>query len=72
MHYPLKSHHIKRLISHVKEGGILESYKDVPEAIRDELYREEEQKLEKNKSKGGQAVRTGALYPSININVLPL
>ncbi|KAJ5194381.1 hypothetical protein N7491_001719 [Penicillium cf. griseofulvum] len=67
-HYPLESHHIKRLISHFAEGGILESHKDVPEAVRDELY--EEQKLEKSKRKGGQAVGTGVQYPPININVL--
>ncbi|KXG45122.1 uncharacterized protein PGRI_095990 [Penicillium griseofulvum] len=61
---------MKRLISHVEEGGILESHKDVPEAVRDELYREEEQKLVRNKRKGGQAVGTGAPYPPININVV--
>ncbi|CAG8091831.1 unnamed protein product [Penicillium nalgiovense] len=31
-HYPLKSHHIKRLITHVERGGVLEGHKDVPEA----------------------------------------
>jgi hypothetical protein len=71
-HYPIKAHHIKRLITHVEEGGILESHKDVPEAVRDELYREEQQRLEKDKRKGGQAIGTGASYPPINIlNVLP-
>lgn len=71
-HYPIKAHHIKRLISHVEEGGILESHKDVPEAVRDELYREEQQRLEKDKRKGGQVIGTGAPYPPINIlNVLP-
>jgi hypothetical protein len=33
-HFPLKSHHIKRLISHVEKGGILESHKDVPGSTR--------------------------------------
>jgi hypothetical protein len=33
-HYPLKSHHIKRLITHVEKGGVLESQKDVPEAVQ--------------------------------------
>jgi hypothetical protein len=71
-HYPIKAHHIKRLITHVEEGGILESHKDVPEAVRDELYREEQQRLEKDKRKGGQAIGTGVPYPPINIlNVLP-
>ncbi|KAJ5977200.1 hypothetical protein N7501_000542 [Penicillium viridicatum] len=57
--------------SSLLEGGILESHKDVPEAVRDELYREEQQRLEKDKRKGGQAIGTGAPYPPINIlNVL--
>lgn len=71
-HYPLKAYHIKYLITYVKEGGILESHKDIPKAIHDELYREEQQRLEKDKRKGGQAIGTGASYPPINIlNVLP-
>jgi hypothetical protein len=53
-------------------GGILESLKNVPEAVRDELYREEQQRLDKHKRNGGQAIRTGAPYPPINIlDVLP-
>jgi hypothetical protein len=40
-HYPLKSYYIKRLITYVERGGVLEGHKDVLEAVRDELYREE-------------------------------
>jgi hypothetical protein len=36
--YLLRSHHIKRLITHVEKGGVLEGHKDVPEAVRDKLY----------------------------------
>ena len=70
-HYPIKSYHIKRLITHVEKGGVLECHKDVPEAVRDELYREEEERLGKGKRKGGHVDGTGVPYPPININVLP-
>ncbi|CAG8255666.1 unnamed protein product [Penicillium olsonii] len=68
-HYPLKSHHIKRLITHVEKGGILEGHKDVPEAVRDELYREEQDRLGRDKRKGGHITGAGSAYPPININV---
>ncbi|KAJ6088416.1 hypothetical protein N7486_009677 [Penicillium sp. IBT 16267x] len=58
-HYPIKSHHIKRLITHVEKGGVLEGHKDVPEAVRDELYREEEERLGKGKRKGGHSTVHG-------------
>ncbi|KUM57422.1 hypothetical protein ACN42_g9767 [Penicillium freii] len=68
-HYPLKSHHIKRLISHVEKGGVLESHKDVPEAVRDELYREEQDRLERDRRKGGHVTGAGLPYPPINIHL---
>lgn len=43
-HYPLKAHYIKRLITHVKKGGVLDGHKDVLEVVRDELYREEQER----------------------------
>ncbi|KAJ5903873.1 hypothetical protein N7504_006256 [Penicillium tannophilum] len=70
-HYPIRSHHIKRLITHVEKGGFLEGHTDVPEAVRDELYREEQERLAKGKRKGGHVDGTGVPYPPININVLP-
>lgn len=44
----------KTPITHVKKGGMLESHKNVAEAVRDELYREEQERLDKNRRKGGQ------------------
>ncbi|GIJ89512.1 hypothetical protein Asppvi_008454 [Aspergillus pseudoviridinutans] len=73
-HDPLRSHHIKRLITHVEKGGVVEGHKDVPEAVRDELYREEQERQErqgKDKRKGGHVVGTGPPYPCNIINVLP-
>ncbi|CAG8162240.1 unnamed protein product [Penicillium nalgiovense] len=68
-HYPLKSHHIKRLITHVERGGVLEGHKDVPEVVRDELYREEQDRLGRDKHKGSHITGAGSAYPPININV---
>ncbi|CAG7987122.1 unnamed protein product, partial [Penicillium salamii] len=68
-HYPLKSHQIKRLISQVEKGGVLESHKDVPEAVHDELYREEQDRLERDKRKGGHVTGAGLPYPPINIHL---
>lgn len=70
-HYQLKTHHMRRLVTHVEKGGLLESHKDVPEAIREELYMEEQQRLERDKRKGGSSLLPGVPYPPININVLP-
>jgi hypothetical protein len=74
-HYPLKAYHIKRLITYVEKGGLLESHKDVLETVRDELYREdseEQQKIDKGKRKEVQSARAGPAYPPIRIlNVLP-
>lgn len=71
-HYPLKAHHIRRLITHVEKGGVLEGHKDVPEAVREELYREEQQRLDRDKYKGGNGLRQGVPYPPISIlNVVP-
>lgn len=71
-HYQLKTYHLKRLVTHIEKGGVLESHKDVPEAIREDLYTKEQQKLEKDKRKGGYYLRTGAPYPPIKARNFPL
>jgi hypothetical protein len=70
-HYQLKTHHLRRLVTYVEKGGVLDSHKDVPEAVREELYMEEQQKTEKDKRKGDPYLSRGGPYPPININVLP-
>jgi hypothetical protein len=40
--YQLKTLHLRRLVTHVEKGGILEGHKDVPETVREELYMEEQ------------------------------
>lgn len=67
-HYQLKTHHLRRLVTYVEKGGILDGHADVPEAVREDIYMEEQQKLEK---KSRQSVGNIMPYPPININVLP-
>ncbi|KAJ5111691.1 hypothetical protein NUU61_001321 [Penicillium alfredii] len=67
-HYQLKPHHLRRLVTHIEKGGILDGHADVPEAVREHIYIEEQQKLEK---KSRQGVGNIMPYPPININVLP-
>jgi hypothetical protein len=50
-HYALRSHHLKRLIAFVEEGNTLQSHEDVPEIFREELFMEEQQRLENQQSK---------------------
>lgn len=45
---------MKALVKYVEHGGILETYDDVPNTIRDQLYAEERQRIEKM-TKGSQS-----------------
>jgi hypothetical protein len=63
----LKTHHLKALIKHVEQGGILEDHGDVPDSIREQLYAEEKQRLEKQKS-GRDNSKTGSGSPPTIIN----
>ena len=54
-HYPPRVHHIKHPITHVEKGRVWESHRDVPETVRDELHREEQQKIHKGQFKEVQS-----------------
>jgi hypothetical protein len=41
-HYRLRTQTLKRLVTYAEKGGILETHKDVPDEIREELYMEEQ------------------------------
>jgi hypothetical protein len=69
-HYKMRTHHIKALVKHVEQGGTLETHNDVPDMIRDQLYAEERQRIEK-RQKAPNPPPSGAMLPSININVGP-
>ena len=68
-HYQLRTHHLKRLIAYVEGGGVLECQDDVPDTVREELYMEEQQRLESSHSKSNKSLVPGS-YPPININLM--
>lgn len=69
-HYRLRTQTLRQLVTYAEKGGVLETHKDVPEEIREEIYMEEQQRLEKGKRKGGNVLEGGTPYPPININAL--
>ncbi|OJD25365.1 hypothetical protein ACJ73_03267 [Blastomyces percursus] len=66
-HHRLRTHHLRSLVRYVEQGGVLETHDDVPDTIREQLYAEEQQSLERQQ-KAKQPVM-GSTYPPININV---
>lgn len=67
-HIKLTVQNLRALVSYAEEGGVLKTHDDVPESIREKLYIQEQQRLERQK--GGTQSTNG--YPPINItNVLP-
>ncbi|KAJ5728932.1 uncharacterized protein N7483_003440 [Penicillium malachiteum] len=69
-HHRVKTHHLKALVKYVEQGGVLETHDDVPDSVREQLYAEENQRLDKEK-KAAENSTTGSVCPPININVLP-
>jgi hypothetical protein len=49
-HYQLRTHHLKRLTAYVEGVGILQCQDDLPDAVREELFLEEQQRLESNRA----------------------
>lgn len=68
-HYRLRTQTLRRLVTYAEKGGVLESHKDVPDEVRDELYMEDQQRQEKENRKGGKILSGEPPYPPININV---
>src|SRR5215469_3149864 len=68
-HYKLKTHQLKTLIRHVEQGGQLRTHDDVPEDIRQQIYAEDQQRLERHQKTTNIP---SSNLPPINItNVLP-
>ncbi|KAK1990396.1 hypothetical protein LX36DRAFT_686042 [Colletotrichum falcatum] len=66
-HYKLVTCYLTKMVAYVEDGGRLESHSDVPSGIRELLYAEDQQRLDRQ----GRS-KTHANYPPINItNVLP-
>jgi hypothetical protein len=49
-HYKLRTHHMRTLVKYVEQRGFIETHDDIPDTIRDELYAEERQRIEKQQS----------------------
>jgi hypothetical protein len=68
-HFKLKTHQLKALIRYVEHGGRLRTHDDVPEDIRQQIYAEEQQRLERHQRVTNVS---SSHMPPINItNVLP-
>ena len=50
-HYKLKTHYLRALIEHVRLGNTVESHDDVPPDVRDLLYAEEEQSMQRKRKR---------------------
>ncbi|KAM0293718.1 hypothetical protein ACHAPM_011518 [Fusarium culmorum] len=50
-HYKLKTHHLRALIEHVRLGNTVDSHDDVPPGVRDLLYAEEEQTIQRKRKR---------------------
>ncbi|KAI1839961.1 hypothetical protein JX266_013830 [Neoarthrinium moseri] len=64
--YKLRTPHLLRLVKYVEEGNALDTHDDMPADVRETLYLEDQQRLDR------QDRATPGRYPPINItNVLP-
>ncbi|TPX22278.1 hypothetical protein DIZ76_014146 [Coccidioides immitis] len=68
-HYRLRTHHLKELVKFVDEGNDLHTHDDVPRTIQEQLYREEQQWLERQQK--NMRFKAEPACPPINIHVLP-
>lgn len=68
-HYKLRTHQLRSLVRYVEKGGTLESYDDIPDSLREQLYAEDNERTIKQKNHAN--IAPGPMCPPININVLP-
>lgn len=68
-HYKLGAHHLRALVRLVEQGHRLESHEDVPNDICDQLYAENQQRLERRSRASGAP--TPGLPPITINNVMP-
>ncbi|KAI7763836.1 hypothetical protein LZL87_014349 [Fusarium oxysporum] len=67
-HYKLKTHHLRALIEHVRLGNTVDSHDDVPPDVRDLLYAEEDQSIQRKRKR--RLLSTDARPVNIT-NVMP-
>jgi hypothetical protein len=54
----------------MEQGGVLETHADIPNSVREQLYAEENQRLDKKKKPTENSI-IGLMCPLININIIP-
>lgn len=71
-HYKLKTHHLRHLVGLVKKKKLkIECHNDVPDEVRQQLYAEERQRLERQRNGRGQSSIESSPSAPINIHFLP-
>ncbi|KAJ5720259.1 uncharacterized protein N7483_008193 [Penicillium malachiteum] len=61
-HYRLRTNHLKMLTRYVQQGGVIETHDDIPDSLREQLYAEESQRLER-RNKGSDSLTCGSCHP---------
>ncbi|KAJ5375111.1 hypothetical protein N7517_007117 [Penicillium concentricum] len=56
----------------MEEGGLLDTHNDIPDTFREQLYKEENQRLEKKKSSNNSSSYSTCPPININNNILPV
>lgn len=65
-HYRLRTHYLRKLVRYVEQkGGVIECHDDVPDNIREQLYAEEQQRLEQRQMVPGHPA-SGSHFQSIS------
>ena len=62
-HYRLRINHLKMLTRYVQQGGVVETYDDIPDNLREQLYAEENQRLERRKKSSDSSTCGSTCHP---------
>ncbi|KAK2035904.1 hypothetical protein LZ31DRAFT_286242 [Colletotrichum somersetense] len=66
-HYRLKTHHLKTLVEHVEQGGLLQGHDDVPDSLRHQLYTEEQHQRERQRRRTMPSIASEPTDPSVDL-----
>ncbi|KAI2734473.1 hypothetical protein DTO013E5_9156 [Penicillium roqueforti] len=62
-HYRLRTTHLKILTRYVQQGGVIETHDDIPDSLREQLYAEENQRLERRKKSSDSSTCGSTCHP---------
>ncbi|KAJ9481151.1 hypothetical protein VN97_g12352 [Penicillium thymicola] len=68
-HYRLRTNHLKILTRYVQQGGVIEIHDDIPDSLREQLYTEENQRLERRK-KSSESSTCGSTCHPVHFHLL--